>query len=349
MSHLQIRKEKDCLNCGTEVQGRYCHICGQENIEPKETVWHLFLHLIYDIIHFDSKFFNTVKYLLLKPGYLSIEYNKGRRASYLNPIKMYVFISAFFFIFLLSVINPLINKTTVLNEIAKPSEKEAINNSTLTDTINTKNRQSNTTQIAVDTIAKPNKRNVNVKYTYGQNYKTYQEYDSAQEKLPENKQDGWIRRKMTAKSIHFKQKYGNNVGSLLHDLSEKFVHYFPQMFFASLPIFALLLLILYKSRKDIYYVNHAIYTLHLYCALFIFMFLILGLGRLEKVAFLGWLKYLSWILQLYIVWYLFASLKSFYGQKYLKTFFKMILLLAMQTFVLLALFVLFLGISVFSL
>ena len=106
MSHLKERKEKNCLNCQTTVIGRYCHECGQENLEPKETVWHLVQHFFNDITHFDGKFFSTVKLLLRKPGFLSAEYIAGRRMSYLNPIRMYVFTSAFFFIILFSLKKP---------------------------------------------------------------------------------------------------------------------------------------------------------------------------------------------------------------------------------------------------
>ena len=106
MSHLKERKEKNCLNCQTTVVGRYCHLCGQENLEPKETVWHLVQHFFNDITHFDGKFFSTVKLLLRKPGFLSAEYIAGRRMSYLNPIRMYVFTSAFFFIILFSLKKP---------------------------------------------------------------------------------------------------------------------------------------------------------------------------------------------------------------------------------------------------
>ena len=106
MSHLKERKEKNCLNCQTTVIGRYCHLCGQENLEPKETVWHLVQHFFNDITHFDGKFFSTVKLLLRKPGFLSAEYIAGRRMSYLNPIRMYVFTSAFFFIILFSLKKP---------------------------------------------------------------------------------------------------------------------------------------------------------------------------------------------------------------------------------------------------
>jgi hypothetical protein len=106
VSHLKERKEKICLNCQADLVGRYCHLCGQENLEPKETVWHLIQHFFNDITHFDGKFFSTGKYLLKKPGFLSAEYMAGRRASYLNPIRMYVFTSAIFFIIFFSLKSP---------------------------------------------------------------------------------------------------------------------------------------------------------------------------------------------------------------------------------------------------
>jgi hypothetical protein len=105
VSHLKEREEKICLNCNAHLHGRYCHVCGQENLEPKESVWHLISHFFNDITHFDGKFFSTVKFLITKPGFLSKEYMLGRRASYLNPIRMYVFTSAFFFVILFSLTN----------------------------------------------------------------------------------------------------------------------------------------------------------------------------------------------------------------------------------------------------
>ena len=102
MSHFKERKEKVCLNCGADLQGRFCHKCGQENIEPKESFLHLLSHLISHEFHFDSKFLSTAKHLLLTPGFLTKEYMAGRRASYLDPIRMYIFLSAFFFLVVFS-------------------------------------------------------------------------------------------------------------------------------------------------------------------------------------------------------------------------------------------------------
>ena len=93
------------MNCNAVVAGRYCQVCGQENIAPKESAWHLITHFFYDITHFDGRFFSTVKYLLLKPGFLTAEYTRGRRMSYLHPVRMYVFTSAFFFLLYFSFIN----------------------------------------------------------------------------------------------------------------------------------------------------------------------------------------------------------------------------------------------------
>ncbi len=100
MSEIGLRKDQTCLNCGSAVTLRYCSVCGQENIEPHDNFVGMVTHFLEDLFHFDSKFFTTTKYLFLRPGFLSIEYSAGKRASYFHPIRMYLFTSAlFFFIF----------------------------------------------------------------------------------------------------------------------------------------------------------------------------------------------------------------------------------------------------------
>ena len=98
MSHQPERKENNCLNCGTLVAGRYCQHCGQENVETKQSAGALVRHFVYDIFHFDGKFFDTMKQLLFRPGYVPKEYVLGKRSSYLDPIRMYLFTSAVFFL-----------------------------------------------------------------------------------------------------------------------------------------------------------------------------------------------------------------------------------------------------------
>ncbi|HEY8897157.1 MAG TPA: DUF3667 domain-containing protein [Niastella sp.] len=125
MSHSKERHEKICLNCNADVIGRYCHVCGQENIEPKETVWSLISHFFYDITHFDGKFFSTTKYLITRPGFLPKEYIEGRRARYLHPIRMYVFSSALFFIFFYSLFHINVNDGGEKDRILIKKAKQA--------------------------------------------------------------------------------------------------------------------------------------------------------------------------------------------------------------------------------
>src|ERR1700740_370852 len=94
------RKENDCLNCGAILEGRFCHNCGQENLEMKESFRPMMRHAISDYFHFDDQCFSTLKPLLFKPGKLTVEYNSGHRASYLHPVKMYIFISVIYFLLL---------------------------------------------------------------------------------------------------------------------------------------------------------------------------------------------------------------------------------------------------------
>src|ERR1700744_6522935 len=96
------RVENDCLNCGATLQGKFCHVCGQENLQIKESFGHMMNHAISDYFHFDHQFFNTLKPLLFQPGKLTNEYMAGKRVSYLHPVKMYIFISFIFFVLFFS-------------------------------------------------------------------------------------------------------------------------------------------------------------------------------------------------------------------------------------------------------
>ena len=407
MSHLKERKEKNCLNCQAEVVGRYCHACGQENLEPRETVWHLVQHFFNDITHFDGKFFGTVRYLLRKPGLLSLEYMRGRRMSYLNPIRMYVFTSAIFFIVLFSLKRPgdMISKRGKNDtrsiaallasqaRLQKDLQKEDDEDDRERDRIRIRNigieiasirrlygdstRLTFTDdqlngmliQVYTDSVLRPDLSAADSKRLHAvldnlqaptrlnffgshSRYNSVEEYDSTERALPDSLRDGWLRRMMTRRIILMNEEYREDARLFRINLVEHILHSFPKILFVSLPIFALILNVLYFRHKKYYYVDHGIFTIHVYCATFILLLLAVLLQQIVDVTSIGWLKVILNILIfvdcIYLMIYLYKAMRGFYKQRRGKTFLKYCIVFGVAGTINLFLTVIFILISVFS-
>lgn len=368
MSHLTERTEKNCLNCNAVVHGKYCHICGQENVAAKETVWHLVSHFFQDITHFDGKFFSTLSLLLFRPGFLSREYMAGRRASYLNPIRLYVFTSAFFFLIFFNVVKTGTETTGFTDKATLKEKKEALDVTlkglkdqaalskdsvfkTAVEGAYLKLEAKKNAYLAdlsiyevqdslddaklkrrVDSLkngtATPRRRKSGF-LSFGLDEKSYpsvEAYDTVQSLLPESRRDkGWSRywvRKMVGvyeKSVNKNAEFGTRV-------LEKFTHSLPQMFFISLPVYAFFLLLLYKRRKQYFYVNHAIYSIHLYCATFIFSLVVILLNKCFHWMNIDLEVLLNVLLFITVFIYQYKSMRAFYQQRRAKTIFKFILI-----------------------
>lgn len=382
LSHSPERKEKVCLNCNTEVHGRFCHVCGQENREPKESVWGLITHFFNDITHFDGKFFSTVKYLVARPGFLPAEYVKGRRASYLNPIRMYIFTSALFFIIFFSM--------TGIDKI-EPSDKSDDDDSTKTESsinmdaarktalrlANTKadsleilkafdrmedslqakddklsKATGDTTIIIKNDSARVKKKKKNRGWAFNMSkldYTSEAQYDSIQKTLPPDKKDNWFERLMIKRQIVLRKKYGDDGTTLMRAWLNSFIHQFPKLLFVSLPIFALILRLLYIRRKQFYYVDHGIYSIHLYIFSFIVLLISMGLSWVTDITdwdIFNWLQLPLW---LYFVYYNYKAMRNFYRQGTGKTLVKFILLNVLAQISIIILFAIFFIFAAFQL
>jgi hypothetical protein len=98
MGHKKYRLETNCLNCGSEVTGKFCSSCGQENIDTHENFFHVVWHFITDYLHFDSKFFRSLASLFVKPGFLTRQYWDGKRLQYIHPLRLFFFITILFMV-----------------------------------------------------------------------------------------------------------------------------------------------------------------------------------------------------------------------------------------------------------
>lgn len=96
------RKRISCPNCGTHLKEEmnYCFNCGQENHVKRVSMKMLTGDFVSTYFSADSKVFTSLRYLITKPSFLSLEYLNGKIEAYLRPIRLYVFISFTFFLFL---------------------------------------------------------------------------------------------------------------------------------------------------------------------------------------------------------------------------------------------------------
>lgn len=377
-------------------------MCGQENLEPKETVWHLISHFFNDITHFDGKFFSSVKYLVRKPGFLSKEYMLGRRASYLNPIRMYVFTSAIFFIIFFSLQSPekvvgineqkevekglpalLADRAKLQNSLIKETDEDdredtrdalkrldqeiaIIKNDfgdTTTRLFSKGERAQFLVQAYTDSLQQTGlppdvrKRIQNAvksrRESQGTNffglstgqYQSIEQYDSTEKALPDSLRDGWLKAIMMRKGIAVNQEYHRDKKGYQQKVGENILHSFPKILFMSLPFFALILNMLYFRHKQYFYVDHGIFTIHLYCANFILILIMILLNKLSGSIHVRWwttvTDILIFALVVYQLIYLYKALRGFYGQRRGKTILKYFMIFGLAFIVDLIIFLIF--------
>lgn len=337
MSSNNLRKEKDCLNCGHTVEDRYCPHCGQENIELKEDALHMLSHTIADYFHFEHKFFGTLKPLLLKPGFLTKEYVAGKRMSYLHPVKIYIFISIVFFIFILGG-EKADKKNKVIEESNTTKTEKSTDTAAFDDISELKEvlRYIPIEKTVKDSIIRQAENDIKTKGSTKVDFnkkisernflkkakpkeETVEEYEKNQRALPKEKRDGFLENYFKKKNIEF-----NHYEDPGKEFKKSILHNVPKMMFVLLPLFALILKLVYINKKKYYY-EHLIYSFHVHSALFlsvlICMFLTWATGFVFNIS--NWLIFACMI---YMTWYIYKSLRVFYGGRKWGTILRLFLL-----------------------
>ena len=300
-------QEEYCLNCKTTLQGDYCHRCGQKKLnEHNDSFLHMMIHFIGDFVHFDSQIFRTAIPLLVKPGFLVNEYLKGKRARYLPPVRMYVFLSFLFFFLTFSLTN-----------VTKNVKEDVTDDSVLKFNVkddSTKEIKNLPFSELSDTLKKMDNNFI----TFGnEKYASARQYDSLQGLLKNNQKDFWLIHQFKLKVLIIKGKIlSNDRNEFINEMIDNFLHNFPKILFFLLPVFAFLLKLLYRKR---YYLEHLIFSITFYNFFFLFGSLMLLIRLIPVFKDTG--DFLYAIIPLL---YLFLSMKNVYQEKKRKTMIKFI-------------------------
>jgi hypothetical protein len=83
----------ECTNCGAALHGTFCARCGQKAGPPDPSVRHVVSEVWHEVVPVDGRILRSLRLLLTKPGFLTLELLRGRRASYVTPIRLYLLFS----------------------------------------------------------------------------------------------------------------------------------------------------------------------------------------------------------------------------------------------------------------
>lgn len=92
------QEEHECLNCHDHYTGRFCPRCGQAATTNRFSMKVAAANFAEAYGMGERGMFRTMRDLILRPGYLILDYLRGMRVSYFAPFKM------FFLLFALSVL-----------------------------------------------------------------------------------------------------------------------------------------------------------------------------------------------------------------------------------------------------
>jgi hypothetical protein len=314
-----------CLNCGNTTPGQYCPACGQRKTWVRVSIRTMIADVLEDQLVMNRALPRTLTGLLFRPGWLTQEYVRGRIVSYIAPFRLYIVASVVFFLILSFVGLAALERVQVgtgalsanadstraileerqqtlqgidtlnMNEAARAGIRQALANAEAaraalddTTTVIDSARLARLERLAAgDSVIEPGGRQ-----PWSRNFQI-------------QAGTGWLNRALNRKVeqvAHLPPQQAFR--AILGDLLE----YAPHMVFVLLPVFALLLKLLYIRRQR-YYAEHFVFALHVHAFVFIMMTLL---------VLLPW-DWLNVPVILWIMVYVWLALKRVYDQGWLRT------------------------------
>lgn len=298
-----------CLNCGAEISDRFCPHCGQENTPADLTLRGVFKEFLTELAYYDSKIWRTLRNLLFHPGSLSKEWSAGKRVSFLSPIRLYLTVTALFFIVAAWRTPSGINVQANMS----PKDVASVIHSIAKSRLSPK-RQA-TALLAESRFKLTPEQKKAYEDAVGQAGKNYEAAlskgttptDSANEDFPGLEGNSWLRKQL--------QKLQSMASDDPKIISSRYFEQIPKALFVVLPLCAVVLKLMYVRQRRTY-VEHLVFLLHFHS--FVFLALLPATAFSNDVtALYAFLAVMFWMPA-----YGFLAMKRYYGQVWWVTLLK---------------------------
>ena len=311
-----------CLNCGAEVTGQYCAQCGQRARGRLISLWELLREGFGDLLDIDSRLWQTLIPLAVRPGALTRDYLLGRRARYMPPFRMYLVLSLTFF--LIAFFDP-------YDELGILFEAPAVQ-----DAQTTTEQGAESADVSSGDEAEEAEPSLQVNFGdeadleagFQVNFGDDDEENCALEGYDSSDWPVWLAQRFTEERVRAAcLNIVANEGEGWQGVFDRMIENVPTGLFLLLPVMGFVLLLLHPLSRR-YYVEHLLFVLHYHS----FVFLLLSVEIL-LVRFIGAVglpdaigEATEFATTVYIPVYLYKSMRKVYGQGHLLTIGKFLLL-----------------------
>ncbi|SRX54132.1 DUF3667 domain-containing protein [Aequorivita sp. CIP111184] len=327
---LQYRGTK-CLNCEQplDISDIYCPYCSQLNSNKQLSAKDFFGEFLNSIVVFDSRFRNTLKDLLFRPGIITRNYAKGQRLKYANPFRFFLSVSIIYFLLnsLINIINPGIEddlnlSSKIMGNAGLDSLEQNVKMTTTEAISFADSVEKQKPKKALSYISEKELDTMSFVESYTERFSLYNSF---------YKKNKIKNAEVALDSLHHRNTYFNrwvySKNTSVEKIKENpaaFVNYviskIPFFLFFFTPFFAFFFWVIY-SRKKYTYMEHMVFIFHI----FSFIFLALLLFIIPDLIIGS--QFLVGCLFLFIgPIYFYKALRNFYHQSRMLTLIKFVFL-----------------------
>jgi len=284
---------RQCRNCGHRVTDEFCAHCGQREGRGDIYFMDAVGDLFGDVFTWDSRLWRTLFPLLLRPGFLSAEFNAGRRVRYMPAFRLYLVISFLLFLILsLDARNAVIKLDRDAAPAADPPVAEQLAEEGIEETGDGEEL------VFPEAVILPRDVAGEASWELGADWArsgasldaTARAADAARAASATGEGESTSSLSINISGDDappwmqgFDERLESNARRIEDDPAgfvDDLVDYLPQMMFLMLPIFALLLKALYLFRA-FHYLQHLVFALHYHSFVYLLYLIEKGLEQLQ--------------------------------------------------------------------